>query len=458
MDIETQYQNALDYIYAYVDYSLTKNFRYAADTFNLERVRTLLDRLGNPHLKYPVIHVAGTKGKGSVTAMIASALAASGKKTGFYTSPHLWDFCERIQISGQPISHEEFVNLLEEMKPHIAAVPEITTFEISTALGFLYFARMGADFAVVEVGLGGRLDATNVVEPLVSVITSISYDHMSVLGNSLTQIATEKAGIIKPGRPVVIAPQKEEAHQVFTRIAAERGSRLVEVGKDILYAPANRSLDGQSLYVWSEADQEKMNEIIETGENLTWQPTCLEIPLLGYHQVENAATAYTALQVAGLECCRISEAQLQQGFRQVKWPARFELLRRNPPLIVDSAHNRDSALKLRLTLDDYFPGKPVILVFGASEDKDITGMFDELVPRVERIIATQSIHPRAIEPGTLVQMAHQRGCPAKMVMPVEQALQTALEMAGNDRIVLVAGSLFIAAAATAAWNQMPEPA
>jgi dihydrofolate synthase/folylpolyglutamate synthase len=454
MNEETAYQQALDYLYSFIDYSLTRQFRYAPEKFDLSRMGALLAGLGDPQKQYRILHVAGTKGKGSVAAMTASALKAAGYKTGFYSSPHLVDYTERIQIDGQNIPHGELAVLVEEIKPVVAKIPALTTFELTTAVAFLYFARQQVEVAAVEVGLGGRLDATNVVEPLVSVITSISYDHTAVLGNTLTQIATEKAGIIKPGKPVIVAPQKEEARLAIAKIAAERGAPLTQVGRDYLYAAWSHSLDGQTLLVWPAAEQSLVDEFIETGGRADWEPVRLSIPLLGFHQVQNAATAYAALQIARGQGLAISEEAIAQGFAATQWPGRFEVMRRNPPVIVDSAHNRDSALKLRLALDDYLPGLPVILVFGASEDKDVAGMFAELLPRVKRVIATQSIHPRAMEAEKLVDLAHQAGVPAQVVLPLEDALIRALELADDEAVVLVAGSLFVAAGARETFLQM----
>src|SRR5512139_562549 len=205
-DIETQYNKALDYLYSFVDYSLKHSSDLAKAEFNLDRMFALMDALGNPQAKYPILHVAGTKGKGSVSALCASALQAAGYRVGLYTSPHLHEYTERIQVAGQPISFEQLVELVEEIKPAVSRIPKLTTFEITTALGFLAFAKQDVNAAVIEVGLGGRLDATNVVMPKVSVITSLSYDHMAVLGDTLAKIAGEKAGIIKPGIPVVSSP------------------------------------------------------------------------------------------------------------------------------------------------------------------------------------------------------------------------------------------------------------
>src|SRR5215216_2157674 len=383
-DIENRYNKALDYLYSFVDYSLKHISELAKAEFNLDRMFALLDELDNPQAKYPIIHVAGTKGKGSVSALCASALQAAGYKTGLYTSPHLWDYVERIQINGLPISHGQLIDLVEEVKPAVAKTPKLTTFEITTALGLLAFAKNNVDAAVIEVGLGGRLDATNIVMPKVSVITSLSYDHMAVLGNTLAQIATEKAGIIKEGVPVVSAPQIEEALQVLERIAKERNSQLILVGKDVTFTRLSSSLDGQSLRLFAQSG--------ESGSERSRSALEAKIPLLGFHQVENAAIAYTALKTSGIE---LSDEAIQKGFAQVKWPARFEVLRRESPVVIDSAHNRDSAKRLRETLDEYFPEKPVILIFCALEDKDIDSILEELKPRLESVVATQADHPRA---------------------------------------------------------------
>src|SRR6266508_4683063 len=364
-DIEIAYNKALDYLYSFVDYSLKHISELAKAEFNLGRMFALMEELGNPQAKYPIIHVAGTKGKGSVSALCASALQAAGYKTGLYTSPHLWDYVERIQINGEPISHEELVKFVEEVKPAVAKIPKLTTFEITTAIGFLAFAKQDVNAAVIEVGLGGRLDATNIVTPNVSVITSLSYDHMAVLGNTLAKIAGEKAGIIKPGVPVVSAPQTEEALEVLERVATERNSLFVLVGRDVTFERLTSSLDGQELAI---SDQRSA--------------VSLKIPLLGSHQIQNAATAYAALKSSEIQ---ISDEAIQTGFSQVKWPARFEILQREPPVIIDSAHNSDSALRLRQTLDEYYSERPVILIFCALEDKDITGMLEEFKPRIELV-------------------------------------------------------------------------
>lgn len=453
---EQAYQDALDYLYTFVDYSLTRTIRYSPDKFDLERMHDFADHLGRPHENYPIIHVAGTKGKGSVSALLASALQAAGYRVGLYTSPHLQDFTERIQVNSQAISPSDFVELMGELKSYLDSGTKLTTFEITTALALLYFSRMDANAVVLEVGLGGRLDATNIVSPQVCVITSISYDHSEFLGDSLAKIAGEKAGIIKPGVPVVVSPQKDEAHTAIKNIADEQAAQLVQVGRDYLFAPLNRSLFGQNFLVWPVSEQTMVDAYIESGGEKEWEPTRISMPLLGYHQVENAATAYAALDIARKRGFDIGYSDIKKGFNDVKWPARFEVLQTQPALVIDSAHNRDSALKLRLALDDYFPGRPVVMVFGASEDKDIDGMFAELMPRVNRVIATKSFHPRSMEPDHLVEYAHRFGKSVIVVPAVEDALDEALKIVKGDEMVVVTGSIFVAAGARHTWYNREE--
>lgn len=449
---ESKYQSALDYVYGFVDFSMVRQARLSAENFDLKRMEHLMQLLGDPERKYPVIHIAGTKGKGSTAAMIASVLQEAGYRVGLYTSPHLQDYVERIQINRVPISHEYFVDLVERVKPVIAQIPGVSTFEVTTAIGFMAMAESRVDIAVVEVGLGGRLDATNVVTPLLSVITSLSYDHMNILGNSIDQIAAEKAGIIKPGRPIVLAPQMQAAETVVVRIAEERHSQLTEIGKDYFFTLVSHSLEGQQLIVWSKNDQEKMNQYVQSGGNTAWKPVKLSIPLLGFHQAQNAATAFAALQVAAQYGVKISDEDIVAGFAKVEWAGRFEILDRNPILIVDSAHNQDSALKLRLAMDDYLNGKSIILLFGVSEDKDIRGMLDQLMPRVDFFIATKSVHPRAMDAEKLVELAQQYGKPSLVTRSVEEGLSSALARVDKNSAIVAAGSLFVAAAVREIWQ------
>jgi dihydrofolate synthase/folylpolyglutamate synthase len=450
MEIDKSYQETLDYLYSFIDYSLKKSFRYSPEKFDLGRMRDLMTSLGDPQKNYRIIHIAGTKGKGSVAALCASAIKSSGRRVGLYTSPHLEDFTERIQVDGELISPRELTKLVEEIKPFVAAIPELTTFEITTALALLYFSRQEVEAAVLEVGLGGRLDATNICDPDVTVITSISYDHTYLLGDTLAEIAGEKAGIIKPGVPLVVSPQQDEALHAIRRIAAERGVEVIQVGVDYLFEPASFNLDQQTLRVWKHIQLGADGKQTVKGDA---EPVDLSIPLLGEHQVENAATAYAALQVFKEIGVGLTREGIQAGFQSVQWPGRFEILQREPPVIIDSAHNRDSAKKLRATLEQYYPHRPVVLVFGASEDKDIAGMFTELLPGVAVIIATRSIHPRAIEVEKLVEIARGFDPPVVPSSSVEQAMQVAEREAGSRAVILITGSIFVAAAARTIWRE-----
>ena len=449
MDMETRYQEALDYLYSFVDFSLTHQDNLSLDDFNLDSMRALVTKLGDPHQAYPSIHVAGTKGKGSVCAFCAAALQTQGYKVGLYTSPHLKDFEERIQINGEPIPPASLVELIDAIKPHVEPIPNLTTFHIATALAFWYFARQKVDVAVIEVGLGGRLDSTNVITPLVSVITSLYLEHTSILGDTLPQIAAEKAGIIKPGIPVVLAPQREAARRVVARIAAEKNAPLTQVGLDCFFGGLGATLDGQSLTVGPAAGG-------PAGGSGHGNPAELRIGLLGPHQIENAATAYVALQALRKQGIAISEDAIREGFAKAEWPARFEVLRREPPVIIDAAHTPDAAQKLSQTLDEFFPHHPIVLVFGVSEDKDIGGMLTELLPKCQQIICTKSNHPRALDADTLLEQVLPFGCPTTAEGNTAEALDDALKIAADGAAVLVTGSSFVAACARIAWFESAD--
>jgi len=439
MEKETAYNAALDYLYSFVDYSLKHTSELVKAEFDLGRMRQLMELLGNPQQNYPTLHVAGTKGKGSTSAFMSSAIKEAGYQTGLYISPHLQDFCERIQVDGTPIDHGDLADLVDEIKPAVSRIPFITTFELTTALAFLYFAKRKVDAAVIEVGLGGRLDATNIITPIVSLITSLSLDHMAVLGNTLALIAREKAGIIKPGVPVVSSPQKEEALQVLEEISMDRSSPFYLVGKDWQYSRGKTTLDGQDMFIWR-----------NSGEKIKFH-----LKLLGGHQVQNAATAYVGLQLAAKSGLKITEENIRQGFSQTFWPARFEIVRKDPPVILDSAHNQDSARKLHETLNEYFPGKKIILIFGASEDKNVEAMFSEWKSSISRIITTHADHPRAIDPEDLAELAGKLGIISEVVVPVQAALEKALNISNKTgEIVLSAGSMFVTAEVRTAWQKI----
>ncbi|OGO44796.1 MAG: hypothetical protein A2Z05_03155, partial [Chloroflexi bacterium RBG_16_60_22] len=351
------YKEALEYLLRFADY---ERLPRSGIVWDLRRMERLLEGLGNPQHAARTVHVAGTKGKGSTAAMIASVLVQAGRRTGLYTSPHLLSFTERIQVDGKPIAGADWARLTESLVPHVEAVNregafgELTTFEILTALAFACFREVGAEFQVVEVGLGGRLDATNVVRPQVCVMTSISYDHMDVLGDTLTKIAGEKAGIIKPGAAVVAAPQFPEAMAVIERVCRERGVPLVRVGEDVTWRAGAFSPEGQSFRV----------------KGLKGEYD-LRIPLLGEHQLENAAAAVAAVEALD---AAIPAAAVVDGLARVKWPGRLHVLRRAPWVVVDAAHNAYSMKRLGEALQRHFKYDHLTLILGFGGDKDVAGM------------------------------------------------------------------------------------
>lgn len=440
-NVDARYQGALDYIYSFVDYSRDRSQRYSAEAFDLARMRQLLKLLGSPHQSYPTVLIAGTKGKGSVAAMLASCFRSAGYRTGFYSSPHLVEFGERIQVDGIRISAKEVAELVDRIKPAVQQVPEVTTYEIITALGFLHFDRLQVDVGVIEVGLGGRLDATNVLAPVVSVITEISYDHTGILGESLSEIAVEKAGIIKPGVPVVMAPQEQQARNAITRIAQERGAPLVDVSLEWNARRMEFNLDGQRIA--ARRTSEDNSPAVEF-----W------LPLLGPHQLTNAVTALAALEVCRSSGMAIPDRALRDGLSEVEWPGRFQILARGPYVVADAAHNRRSAAMLRATFEEYFPGKRPLLVFGASGDKDVEGMLSELAPYSSRLIATQAFHPRALEPDMVCQLADKYGVDCQVRTPVLEAVRYALRVAEQDELVLITGSLFVVGELLDAWSEL----
>ena len=427
MDENHTYQATLDYLNGFVDYSKTHQENLSPENFNLERMRVFAEALGNPHQGYPTIHIAGTKGKGSVAVFCSVALQAGGYKVGLYTSPPLHGFTERIQINGQPISKDSLVTLVEEIKPIVEDIPDLTSFELKTALAFWYFSKQDVDIAVIEVGLGGRLDSTNIITPLVSVITSLSLEHTFILGDTIAKIAAEKGGIIKPGVPVVSAPQKEVAQEVLQGIAREQGSPLTQIGDDIRFRAENHSLEGQSFTLWRDSKE---------GESLEFR-----IGLLGAHQVENASAAYAALDIVRHRGIKLTDADIQKGFAKTTWPGRFEVFQQQPPIIFDVAHNPRSAQVLWETVDTYFPGKSIALVFGAMADKDIPGMFKEILPHVVTMIAVQPDHPRAASLEKLKELASPYSCEVVLASETSRVLDQAREFAGEEGIVLVTGSL-----------------
>ena len=379
---EKLYQEALDYLYSFIDFSLTKNLRYSEEKFDLSRMIALMDLIENPQNDFDVIHVAGTKGKGSTCAMIASILIAQGYRVGLYTSPHMIDFSERIQIDNLQINHADFVELIGDLRDDIERVRNISTFEITTALAFKYFSNKNVDIAIVEVGMGGRLDATNIVDPLLTVITSISLDHTNILGDTIPKIAYEKAGIIKKGIPVVLGRQTQEAKNVIFDVAKRNESPIMDVFNQYHWEQKAYSLDSQQF------------KIIQLNQRI--QPlTIFDMKLLGDHQLDNATTAYAVIDHLR-EHYEISENSVKKGFQNTRWPGRFEIICKEPLIIVDGAHNPDSFEKLSQTIEKFLNGVNITLIFGASEDKDIGEMIRYISPYVDSIIFTKSDHPRAM--------------------------------------------------------------
>lgn len=424
------YGEALDYLYSFINYEVRRQVRYAPEVMNLDRPLHLLEGLGNPHLQYPIIHITGTKGKGSVGAYCWAALQAAGLRAGLYTSPHLQDFRERIRVKEEMISKEALADLLAELKPVADGIEGLTWFELTTALAFLHFARQGVDAVVCEVGLGGRLDATNVVHPLVSVITSLSYDHTYLLGNTLAEIATEKAGIIKPGVPVVSAPQEAEAEAVLLQIAEERHAPLTLIGRDWRCEAGQSTRYGQ----WFRAGP--------AGESLRDYWT----PLVGRHQAINATVALATLRLAQQGGLSLPSEAIEMGVRFVDWPGRFEVVGERPWIVLDAAHNGASARCLVESVEAVFPEvRNRTLIFGASADKDVVSMFRALLPAMSHVILAQAVHPRALPPETLAEQVASVGFAGtvEQVPVVAEALQRARQQAGEEGLIVFAGSLFI---------------
>ena len=431
-----KYQQTLVFLNSLVDYSHIPNLDFSPEKFDLQRIRDLLALMGDPQKDIPIVHVAGTKGKGSTAAMMASVLQAAGYRVGLYSSPFLFNFCEQIQVNRVSISHEDLINHVETQKPMLEQVKNITTFEATTAITFQYFKDQKVDIAIVEAGLGGRTDATNVVDPLMSVITSISYDHMGVLGKTIGSIAGHKAGIIKPGKPVVVAHQVyTEALKIIYETAKQAGSEVIEAEKEAICISSSHSLNEQFFHA----------TFIKSGKNSLDGDYALS--LLGAHQLENASTALTAL-LKLTECgFMITKEHIEHGLRNVYWLCRFEVISRDPLMVLDSAHNVDSAEKLKNCIEDYLKGYKIIFIFGSSKDKDIAGMFEILLPGIEKVIFTKSAHPRASEPAMLVKLVRDNPVPCEVVENITEAIQIARKQADKQTAVVVAGSIFIAAAA-----------
>ena len=392
----------------------------------LERIEALLAAIGHPERQFRIAQVGGTNGKGSVSAMLAAILRTAGHRVGLYTSPHLCDFRERIRVDGRPISEADVVDGVEAIGTLVARL-DATMFEAATALGLDHFAREGVDIAVLEVGLGGRLDATTVGEPAVEVLSRIDYDHQASLGDTLTQIATEKAAIIRAG-VAFAARQEPEAEKVLIRRAGEMGVPLAFEGRELHVTPIASTLDGQRL------------DLAGPG----WRLSDVRCRLLGVFQPANALLAVTAARHFGA-----SEEAIRSGLASVEWPGRFQILRRDPTVVVDGAHNPGGARALAASLRRYFPGQDLTLVLGVSADKDQAGILAALAPLASRLVLTAYRSPRAARPEALKALVPPTNGRVDTAASLEDALALAMTEPRTP-VVCIAGSLYLVGEALAA--------
>ena len=446
--VQLSYDGALQRVMGLADFERsTHSPGHAA--FHLERMTLLMEQLDCAHLAVPTVHVGGTKGKGSTSAMIASILTAQGYEVGLYTSPHLHSATERIRVNGQPISQQQFAAVVESIWPTVERIGSsggyggVTTFEAMTAMAFVHFRDIGADFQVMEVGLGGRLDSTNIVKPRVCAITSISLDHTATLGDTVAKIAFEKAGIIKEGVPVIVAPQSDEAMTVIADVARQRGAPLLSVAERSSWQKRRSDMCGQ---VFTLTSAENAYE--------------LETPLLGDYQMENAATAVAIAETLRKQGVELDDDSIRRGVRDVHWPARLQVLatpdKGGKLLVVDGAHNPYSMERLVEALREHFSYERLILIFGALSGHSATGMLRALLPLSPEVLATHSRHPRSASGATVTQVAGELGM--KVVFTSEnvgEAARRALEMASEKDLVLGTGSLSVAAEITEEVQGIP---
>lgn len=418
------YPEAINYLYSLQKYGIK---------LGLEKTGIILSRLGNPHKDFLSIHVAGTNGKGSVSAMIASILMASGFKVGLFTSPHLVSFTERIRIDNKQISEADVVSLTEEIRSQISGpksqIPEPTFFEFVTAMAFLYFSRNSVDWAVMETGMGGRLDATNIIIPEVSVITRIGYDHRDFLGETLTDIAYEKAGIIKKGVPVVSAQQEKEAGEVIAATSKERSSPLFIYGRDFSGTLKSCDSHGITFDYHSHGSQTPDPEL-----------TNLFVPLAGDHQLINACIATKAAMVA----MPLTFRALRDGLANTEWHGRLETVSDDPLIMIDGAHNPDAAQALSEFIKKYLNSYRIILIIGIMADKDIHGIMSPLLPVASEIIFTAPDYERAAPPQRLSEIALSMGFSSKVAHSVRDAIEMAKKWLHpfTSSLILITGSFY----------------
>ncbi len=422
-----QYSDAMEYL---------RNLTKFGMNFGLGRITELLRRLGDPHRKIKVIHVGGTNGKGSTTAMMASILRAAGYRVGTFTSPHLHSYTERYRINGRQVEPERVAALITMLRPHLDCMvregfEHPTEFEVSTAMAFVYFLEESVDYLVLEVGLGGSIDSTNVVTPLVSVITNVAMDHMDYLGHTLQDIARVKAGIIKPGVPVVTATSAPEALDIIKATCREKKCSLYEVGVDVKWTPVEHSLKGQYFDY--------------TG--LDRQVSGLFIPLIGGHQLVNACTAIVTLEALQRNgyVSKVDERAVRRGLSATDWPARLELIGDDPPVLIDGAHNYDGACSLRCALDEYFPNRGVIMVLGMLGDKERAKVVAELAPRAKCVIVTKPNSPRAGDWEQMAEEARRFTPRVDIIEDIGEAVRSGIALARPGDLVCITGSLYMVA-------------
>jgi dihydrofolate synthase/folylpolyglutamate synthase len=407
----------------------------------LANITELLGRIGEPHLKFPAVHVTGSNGKGSVCAFIDSILREAGYNAGLYTSPHLIRFNERIRVDGREIPDSDVARLYEFVKPHAAAMAgeqkakQPTFFEITTAMAFQHFMERNVDIAVVEVGMGGGMDATNVVCPESCVLTRISLEHTEHLGRTIRRIAGEKSGILKPGVPAVTLNQETLA--TIEERAKEIGCPLTVVGREVKYERTGGTLAGQSID-WAGKTAIRVSTV-----------------MLGAHQAENAALGLAAVESLESRGWRIDEDAKKAGIANMRWPARFQLVRRNPPVVIDGAHNPGGAGCLRDSLQECLPGKHVVLVIGMLADKDLTVFADTLAPLSSHVISTRPKSERASAPEEIAVTFKKLGVSSEVVEDVPVAIRRGLDLASRDRPLLIAGSLYLAGEALQHFQEGP---
>lgn len=412
------YDEALEYIHGTLKFG---------SKLGLHNIGVLLKLMGDPQKKLKFVHVAGTNGKGSTTTFISSILSESGYKTGVYTSPYIQRFTERMRIGNDEIGEQQLAEITEFVKDNVDKMLAMgeshpTEFEIVTAIAFEYFYRNNCDIVVAEVGLGGRFDSTNIIDtPLVAVITTISYDHTERLGNTLPEIAFEKAGIIKPGGIVVIYSQNTEVEQVFEKACKERGAEIFKTDFSELYLK-EYGVDGQTFSFDGYED--------------------LKIGLLGKHQINNAAVAVNAVKHLRQKGYEIPEAALRRGLLKSRWPGRCEVVSKEPVVIIDGAHNAEGALMLRETLDEYFPGRPISFIMGVLSDKDYKSMMETVLPGCKRLFAISTNSPRALSATELAEYAREYCKNVQVSDTIERALNTCIKTASHDEVICAFGSLY----------------